>query len=379
MLSPSEIAAVCDRVDLRQLAVDLGASFRGKARYGRCPICGGGKSAARFEIKPDGRAWVCAVCEDGGDAIKLVMRVKGIKFREAVETLGGPVVLSESERAKLDAKIKAERAKRDEDADAYRERERRALYAVWRAAAPLIGSPAEAYLRGRGITWRLDELDLRCADRPYFEGLVSDERGHKVPRLIVTGPAMLAAFVGADGRFRGLHQTWIDTARPGVKADIFDPETGEALPAKKMRGHKAGGYLRLTRSGDLTRLYCGEGIETTLSVREHMRDGFAYRAAGDLGNVAGKAATRIAHPTLKTLAGRAQSVGTADPDFDSEAMPVPPETRELILLKDGDSDAFTTDLAMRRAGARHARRGLVIRCADPGAGRDFNDIARGAA
>ena len=35
---------------------------------GSCPVCGGGARASRFEIK--GQGWVCAVCEDGGDAIK---------------------------------------------------------------------------------------------------------------------------------------------------------------------------------------------------------------------------------------------------------------------------------------------------------------------
>ena len=377
MLSPAEIATVNSRVDLRALAADLGAGFRGKSRVGRCPICGGGRSAQRFEIKRDGRSWACAVCNDGGDAIRLVMRVKGLDFRGAVEALGGPVKLSEAEREKLEAKLAVEQARWTREASIYRERERRRLYEIWRNAAPLVGTPVEPYLGGRGISWRLGELDLRFAVAPYFHGEEEDERGRKSPRRIYEGPAMLAAFVGPDGRFRGLHLTWIDAARPGEKAEIFDPDTGEALPAKKMRGHKLGGWLKLTKAGDWTRLCCGEGIETTLSMREAHYDRFGYRAAGDLGNLAGKAEATVAHPFLKTPSGRAQRVPGDAPVADSECMPIPSETRELVLLKDGDSDPFTTDLAMTRAARRRARPGLVIRQMSPPAGLDWNDVLRG--
>jgi hypothetical protein len=41
---------------------------------------------------------------------------------------------------------------------------------------------------------------------------------------------------------RGLHSTWIDPKRPGAKLTIADPDSGEVLSAKKMRGHKAGGF-----------------------------------------------------------------------------------------------------------------------------------------
>lgn len=379
MLSESEIETVRARVDLRALAIDLGAVFRGRARYGRCPICGGGPSAVRFEILREGRSWVCAVCCDGGDAINLVMKVKGVGFRDAVAALGGPTVLSESERARLDAKIAADRQKRAAEADAYRQRERRRLHALWIAAAPLSGTPVETYLRARGISWRLDDLTLRFATLPFFHGESVDERGRKSPRVIHSGAVMLAAIVGADGRFAGLHQTWIDVARPGCKAEIFDPDDGEQLGAKKMRGHKLGGYIRLTRGDDVTRLVSGEGIETTLSVREALREGFCYRAAGDLGNLSGKAMATLAHPTLKTPLGRAQRVPGPDPDLDSEAMIVPVETRELVLVKDGDSDPFMTDLAITRAGRRHARRGLVIREMAPPPGLDFNNVLRGVA
>ena len=378
MLDGADIETVRQRVDLRALAVDLGAVFRGRARYGRCPICGGGPFAARFEILTDLRTWVCAVCCDGGDAIKLVMRVKGCGFREAVTSLGGPLMLSDAERAKMQAMTDKDNAERDAVRDAYRQKERRELYRVWRAAAPVVGTPVELYLRARGICRQLADLDLRCAERVYFHGDGIDERGRTVPREVFRGPVMLAAFVGADGRFAGLHQTWIDPARPGRKATIVNPDGG-TLNAKKMRGHKLGGFIRLTRDIDLRRLVIGEGVETVLSIREALHEDFAYRAAGDLGNLAGKAMSGVPHPTLKTPLGRAQRVGGADPDFDSEATSAPPETCELVLVRDGDSDPYMTDLAMIRAARRHARSGLTIREMAPPPGLDFNDVLRGTA
>jgi DNA primase len=96
MLSPGEIADINARVDLRDLAERLGAQFRRGRKYGSCPICGGGKSATRFEFK--GVVWVCAACGKGGDAIALLREVKGFSFVDAVRELGGEVALSAEER-----------------------------------------------------------------------------------------------------------------------------------------------------------------------------------------------------------------------------------------------------------------------------------------
>jgi hypothetical protein len=383
MMSAPEIAEINRRVNLRELAMSLGAKFKGASNNGSCPICGGEGKRTRFAIKRKGgaEAWVCAVCQTGGDAIALVQKVKGLDFRAAVAELGGPVNLAPEEIARRE-RAAAEKAEREAAAKLkFRERARRELYAVWQAAAPFLGTPVEAYLRGRGLTWRLQDLCLRYApDLPYFDGETVDEAGRRAPRLVHRGPAMLAAFVGADGRFMSLHRTWIDPRQPGAKARIADPETGEALPAKKMRGHKQGGWLRLLGvEADPRRCVVGEGIETVLSVREAERDDRFYFAAGDLGNLAGAAMDTLAHPTLRQRNGRPLRAPDAEPRFDSEAMPLPAACVDLLLLKDGDSDAFTTELAMRRAAARHAAPGRTIRCADAPEGKDFNDVLRGAA
>ena len=83
----------------------------------------------------------------------------------------------------------------------------------------------------------------------------------------------------------------------------------------------------------------------------------------------------LGHP-LKDRGGRPRRVPGPEPDLDSEACPIPESCRDVVLLKDGDSDPFLTDLAMDRAAARHRRPGRTVRIADPGPGVDFNDLAR---
>ncbi len=212
--------------------------------------------------------------------------------------------------------------------------------------------------------------------------LFADGR-EREPLLVHRGPAMLAPFLDAGGAFRGLHITWIDPARPNGKAEVHHPDTGEVLPAKKMRGTKRGCYLDLGGAQDPARIVTGEGIETVLAVctalvragRDVTRT--AFRAAGDLGNLAGKAMATIAHPTLKTEGGRPQRVPGPDPDLNSPAMPVPDSADELVLLGDGDSEPFLTRNALERASRRHARDGRIIRVRFAPAGLDFNDVMQG--
>jgi hypothetical protein len=378
MLSPAAIADLNAHTDLRGLAEQLGARLN-KRGVGTCPLCGGGKTAQRFELKDHESRWVCAVCDDGGDAIKLVMKARGIDFPAAVDWLGGARQIDPAEAARREREIAAKRARREAEAARYREAERRRLYDMWSRAEPGVASAAlNAYFALRGVGFFAD-LPLRfAADVPYFDGEVEDERGRKEPRLIYRGAAMLAPMVDAARFFRGLHITWLDLSQPKGKARICDPDTGESLPAKKMRGSKAGTFIPLSRGGDPRRLRAGEGIETTLTLRDALRDGATYQAAGDLGNLAGRATESAPHSTLKMKDGkRALRIPGPQPDFDSPAMPVSDAVDEILWGADGDSDSETTHCAMDRAVARRARPGRVQRVLWPPTGKDWNDLARG--
>ena len=104
-----------------------------------------------------------------------------------------------------------------------------------------------------------------------------------------------------------------------------------------------------------------------------------FLAAVDLGNLGGKAAETIVHPTLKDAAGRARRIPGPDPDMDSPAISVPPEVEEIVLLGDGDSDPLLTRCALHRAQLRlqHEKDSRAVRVAWAPEGRDFNDLLVG--
>lgn len=392
-LSDAQIADLKERVDLAALAQDLGARLRrsGAKWVGSCPVCGGGARATRFEIKAGG--WVCAVCEDGGDAIRLVRQVSGCDFASAVERLGGPRVLDQEEERRLQAQRAKRERKEKAEAEAYRERERVACLRIWeRGRAP---SPERLgrYHAARGLLLPATALIREADDVAFFHGDEIDERGQTQKRVLYRGPAQLAAFLDNDGRFVGLHITHLKPDWSG-KAEIVDPATGEMLPAKKMRGTKKGSHIVLRtppsaainaarRAGQPVRLFIGEGIETTGQVGTSLKHtrrllpADMFWASGDLGNLGGHALGTVAHPTLKTPKGRPQRVPSDQPDLDAPAIRIPDEVTHLCLLGDGDSEPFLTRMTLERARNRYARPGLHIAIAMAPAGEDFNSMTRG--
>jgi hypothetical protein len=88
---------------------------------------------------------------------------------------------------------------------------------------------------------------------------------------------MLAPILGAR---RPLFRACISPGsirRPKGKAQIIHPDTGEVLPAKKVRGSKAGGYIDLGGARAASRMIAGEGIETVAAVHTALK-----RAGRDL-------------------------------------------------------------------------------------------------
>ncbi|MGQ0588660.1 MAG: DUF7146 domain-containing protein [Sphingosinicella sp.] len=121
-------------------------------------------------------------------------------------------------------------------------RNRGAAARLWSAARPLEGSPAEAYLRGRGLAPATS--DLRYHPRtPYGRGA-----------LAIFRPAMLAA-VRDDAGLVGVHRTFLDP-RTSRLADL-------PLP-KRALGRLGQGAVRLqpVRNGTLG---WAEGIENAMA------------------------------------------------------------------------------------------------------------------
>jgi hypothetical protein len=462
-----------------------GAELRrcGSEWVGPCPVCGG---TDRFGINPRKNVFICRQGGSAGDAVALVMYLDGAPFRAAVEALTGKTwpgapsprpspaggrggdnsrAAEPASRGSADGQYRDAGSRSDlrggaadgqyRDAGSrsdlrggaadgqYRERERRRAWEIWQAGGPVAGSAVEAYLMARGIDLALavranraargGGLPLRCHPAlPYWAPREDGTRGW---RRIHQGPAMLAAITDGEGRFQGVHITWVDPDRPGRKAAIPHPQTGEILPAKKMRGSKARGAIRLigpaappARSGHPpadddtgpSRLVIGEGIETVLSVFLAERGSAAkadirppgapsltpgaqgrdcgpaegrprgaasqsdagvsaYWSGLDLGHIGGRAAASIDHPTLTRTDAKGRvfrrRVPGPWPDPQPERdLPVPDGVTEILLLGDGDSDRFATEMHLRRAAARWAAPGRRIRIAWAEEGADFNDM-----
>jgi hypothetical protein len=347
----------------------------GNRMIGPCPICSddrASRTATRFEVTAEG--WVCAVCADGGDVIRLVEKVEGTDFLGAVRWLGG-VREAAVDEARQQAEARAQRrAEQERRSAGYRERERRRLWEMWRSAGPVAGTAVEAYLARRGVVCPIGAHVRHLADAPLFAS------GEARAAIVHRGPAMVAAIRGPDGRFAGLHLTWIDLASASGKAMVPDPETGELVPARKSRGSKSGGRIELVPVATPRRLVIGEGLETVLAVWCALRHAgrelaeTAFWSAVDLGNLGGRASATVAHPMLRDRAGRPQRAPGREPDLAAPGIPVPEGVAEIILLGDGDSDRFLTECALARAAARWARPGRAARIAWAPPGRDFNDL-----
>lgn len=367
----------------------------GKKLMGPCPLHSPNphaRDSTSFECDADG--WVCATCADGGDVIKLVMLREKVGFEDAIAYLGGAAEPSAERAAELERERERKRRETERANNVYREKERKAAFEIWHHGEELRGSPAEDYLRARGITSLPDRVPLRFAPEvAYFHGEEDDGRGRKMPRVVYRGPAMLAAIVGTDGKFRAVHITWLDPVKPRAKAPIRDPDSEDpnaALPTKKVRGSKAGNLIRLAPAitQQERRWIVGEGIETVLSVwyayasRPRTDAGFAWRCETafcstiDLGNIGGKAREPVPHPTLKDAAGRTRRVPGPEPDLSAPSIIIPDTVEDLVLLGDGDSDRFTTQCVLARATARYARPGRTVRTAWAADGMDFNDMLR---
>jgi hypothetical protein len=361
-----------------------------------CPGCGG---RDRFAVNVRKNVWNCRASGTGGDAIELVRHIDGADFLKAVEIVTGRPPpdrgsrISPAERRPIGERAAAAHAggearlaaKAKEEAY-YREEERKRAWRIWQGATAAAWETAKEYLHRRAIAAPVNARlrchgDLAYFDRPKFQG----------GKIIHRGPAMLAAIEGPDGRFAGVHQTWIDLCQPDGKARIIHPGSGEVFPARKVRGSVKGGTVFLARGGEPSRLFLGEGIETVLSVycelleaRHALLDGAEFRSALSLGNLAGKAAGRVRHPTEKRPGKNGVQRPVFVPDgepLDDSSFPVirvPDSVRELFLLGDGDSEPFFTRMAMERAARRfaYAYPWLTVKLCSPSRGHDYNDDRR---
>lgn len=136
---PAEQVDRARQADLLTTAIDLGARLKPVHRnasehVGACPVCGG---TDRFGVNTKKQVWNCRGCGKGGaDAISLVMHVRGLGFREAVEWLTGENTAP--------APVKPAPAKPKPETDAF---VIQLVADIVREIGPVRGTPGEQYLR----------------------------------------------------------------------------------------------------------------------------------------------------------------------------------------------------------------------------------------
>ena len=217
---------------------------------GPCPVCSTerqSRTARQFEATVNG--WVCAVCGDGGDVIKLVRKAEDLSFAQAVAWLSG---------SRQGPNEDAENFARADDTHRHRDRKRKAASKIWSNAQEAKDSAVAEYLRARNLELPSNSCIRYAPNFPMW----SDADGEL--KVVHRGPVMLAQITGADGKLSGTHITYIDLSQTNGKVCVADPQSGKSLPAKKVRGVKTRGRIELVPHEAPKRLIVGEGIETVL-------------------------------------------------------------------------------------------------------------------
>ena len=168
----------------------------------------------------------CFGCGAHGDAADFVAAIAGCGLREAVERLGiGDLPRVESRLVE----------RKSETADAAK--------AIWRHAVAIEGTPAAAYLFGRGITMKLPP-SLRYARLRYPDGQML--------------PALVAAVISPARTLAGIQRIFVTP--DGRKADVPNP--------KLSLGRIAGNAIRL--GPPAAELIVCEGLEDALSLQQEL-------------------------------------------------------------------------------------------------------------
>jgi putative DNA primase/helicase len=250
---------------------------------------------------------------DGRRGRPIVKCHAGCNPRDVVDVLLAAGRWSASTAQQPAPAIGAERRRREEQTRQY-------VFGIWRSVRLIDGTPAERYLRNRGIAGALPPT-LR-----YHPGLKHTDTG-----LLL--PCMVAAVQAPDRSISGLHRTFL-RSDGADKAAVSHP--------KKMLGKVAGGAVRLAAAE--AELAISEGIETGLSW---------------------KLATGIATWAALSTSGMTAIV-----------LPPLPLAATVYLLIDLD---VAGEAAAQTAAARLTREGRRVKLARPVAGKDFNDAIREAA
>lgn len=284
-------------ISAQTLTRNLQGKWHGRYGLAACPVC-------QPERRRDQHALTLS---DGTDRLLMHCFKRNCDFGDILAAAGVTRGIYTPPDPALAAQQEAER-------QAEAERKSRQAQACWAETRPITGTPAEAYLRSRGIM---------CDLPPVLRFHPDCWHAATAKRL----PAMVAKIEGGE-RF-AVHRTYL--TEDGRKADVS--------PNKAMLGGCKGGAVRLREA--FGPLVVGEGVETVLSVSSVLSDVGSARAA------------------LSTSG--------------MMAVTLPKTPGELIVAVDGDQPGRTAGKSLAR---RASGLGWQVSIADPGDGLDFNDLLK---
>jgi len=211
---------------LAALGIDVSSN---QWKHTPCPSCGG-RDRFRFDNKDGTGSYICNQC-GAGNGVSLVMKVLGVEYKAAMETIAQVVGTVEPSTYQAEKPVSPE-----------------LLRKIFKESLPVEkGDSVYLYLKNRGLS-SMPKM-LRYSPKCYEPETHKDQR------------AMLALFSLADGTAVTMHRTFLTD--DGRKLGIEHPK--KALPTLKPM---AGGAVRLYELGPV--LGVAEGIETAIALHEAM-------------------------------------------------------------------------------------------------------------
>ena len=222
----------------------------GRELVGLCPFHN--ERSASFGVNDDKGRYHCFGCGASGDVVDFVQATEGLPFLEATKWLGAEVWPAVDPVAR-EAAVKADSAERlAKIADAK---------AIWAAAIPAPSTPAEFYLRSRGITAAAPR-SIRYAATWAWKDYQTGETSPMIPALI-------GAVQAPGGAVTGIQRIFLEP----------DGQGKAAMPApKRSLGHLVGGALRL--GPPARELLICEGPEDALSLAQELPEQSVWCALG---------------------------------------------------------------------------------------------------
>ncbi len=275
------------RQDMRRLAPELvpGGKLHGHT-YSALPPHRDSDNPSAFAIYvsgPKAGGWIDFVTGETGDALNLIMLVKGCDFKAAVawaEERFGLRNMSDEQREATARQVAKRQAEVDAEAEAKRQKNIRSACHMFSTAVPDIrGTLVERYLNARGI----DLAALPTRETRWLRFL--PRATYWMDKARPTMPAMIAGMVNGQGVMQACHLTFLKPDGTGKalvpKAKLMWPEV-KGLVIRLNMGASGLEPEAATGAGPL--VLC-EGIEDGLSLAMGDPD-LRVWAASSLSNLA---------------------------------------------------------------------------------------------